>query len=171
MNRAPVLTLWTAIVAERLGYKHAEALTLAKGLAGLNAQSKGQRLGIYTPREPSPEEKKKRKEGEEFQLLILGRPVPAIETEEGIRATSKGRAISPESVESYLKRKFGDELPEVEAAMKELAQAFKPQELAAKAYALYEDFRPEIPAGTRGWGAQGELDLDFIRSLAKGKSR
>jgi hypothetical protein len=46
INRAPVLTLWASVVAERLGYEHAEALTLAKELAGLNAQSKGQRLGI-----------------------------------------------------------------------------------------------------------------------------
>jgi hypothetical protein len=27
INRAPVLTLWGVIVAERLGYKHDEALT------------------------------------------------------------------------------------------------------------------------------------------------
>ena len=51
--------------------------------------------------------------------------------------------------------------------MQALARAYKPTELAARAYALYEEFRPEIPAGTRGWGAQGMLDLDHIRSLAK----
>lgn len=28
INRAPVLTLWAAVVAERLGYEHATALTL-----------------------------------------------------------------------------------------------------------------------------------------------
>jgi hypothetical protein len=32
---------------------------------------------------------------------------------------------------------------------------------------LYEKFRPEIPEGKKGWGARGELDLDYIRSLAK----
>jgi hypothetical protein len=51
INRAPVLTLWGVIVAERLGYTHDEALTFGKALAGLTAQSKGQRLGIYTPAE------------------------------------------------------------------------------------------------------------------------
>ena len=50
INRAPVLTLWAAVVAQRLGYSEAEALTLGKALAGLNAQSKGRRLGIYAPR-------------------------------------------------------------------------------------------------------------------------
>jgi hypothetical protein len=43
INRAPVLTLWAAVVAERMGYNKGEALTLAKAVAGLNAQSKGRR--------------------------------------------------------------------------------------------------------------------------------
>jgi hypothetical protein len=30
INRAPVLTLWAAIVAERLGFTHDEALTLGR---------------------------------------------------------------------------------------------------------------------------------------------
>ncbi len=47
INRAPVLTLWAAIVAERLGYDRKELLTFGKAVAGLNAQSKGRRLGIY----------------------------------------------------------------------------------------------------------------------------
>jgi len=47
INRAPVLTLWAAVVAERLGYDKNEALTFGKAVAGLNAQSKGRRLGIY----------------------------------------------------------------------------------------------------------------------------
>jgi hypothetical protein len=49
INRAPVLTLWAATVAERLGFDQDEALSLGKAVAGLNAQSKGQRLGIYKP--------------------------------------------------------------------------------------------------------------------------
>jgi hypothetical protein len=65
-NRAPVLTLWAAVVAEELGYDHDSALTMGKCVAG-----------------------------------------------------------------------------------------------------LYEHFRPRIPKGTKGWGAKGDLDLDFIRSLGK----
>ncbi len=47
VNRAPVLTLWAAVVAERLGHDRAAALTLGKAVAGLNAQSKGRRLGLF----------------------------------------------------------------------------------------------------------------------------
>ena len=71
INRAPVLTLWASVVAERLGFKHNEALLLGKALAGLNTQSKGQRLGIF---KPTPKELKKVREherGEEFRPLAL----------------------------------------------------------------------------------------------------
>jgi len=43
VNRAPVLTLWAAIVAEVLGFEHDEALTVGRAVAGLNAYSKGVR--------------------------------------------------------------------------------------------------------------------------------
>ena len=36
INRAPVLTLWATIVAERLGYDKKEALTFGERVAGLN---------------------------------------------------------------------------------------------------------------------------------------
>ena len=35
INRAPVLTLWAAIVAERLGFNHDEALSLGKAMTKL----------------------------------------------------------------------------------------------------------------------------------------
>ena len=50
-NRAPVLTLWAAVVAERLGFNENEALSLGKALAGLNAQAKGRRFGIFRTHE------------------------------------------------------------------------------------------------------------------------
>jgi hypothetical protein len=53
INRAPVLALWAAILADRLGFTHDEALTLGRAVAGLNAYSKGRALGIFkaTPEE------------------------------------------------------------------------------------------------------------------------
>jgi hypothetical protein len=82
INRAPVLTLWASVVAERLGFKHDEALSLGKALAGLNAQSKGQRLGIF---KPTPKELKKVREherGEEFRVELLGRAMPVVNTDQ-----------------------------------------------------------------------------------------
>ena len=171
INRAPVLTLWGMIVAERLGYNHDEALTLGKAVAGLNAQSKGQRLGIYTKAEEQLDAKvsqktKDRQAGEVVMVEVVGRSVPAKYTKNGLRATIKDEEIDPQSVERYLEKKFGADLDEVRAALEALAKAYPPQVLERRAYSLYQQFRPEIPDGTRGWGAAGELNLESIRKLA-----
>src|SRR5512147_3093203 len=60
INRAPVLTLWAAVVAERLGFDWQEALTLGRAVAGLNAYAKGVRLGLFTPSPPEVREKRKK---------------------------------------------------------------------------------------------------------------
>ena len=169
INRAPVLTLWAAVVAERMGYKKDEALTFGKAVAGLNAQSKGRRLGIYEEKRDEDKEKEEKKEKPvklEF-IELLGRGVPAVKTPQGLRAAIKGEEIDPQSVEKYLKQKFGDDLDDAIAAMEKLAKAYKPKQLESEAYGLYEKFRPKIPEGTKGWGAKGDLDLDTIRSLAE----
>jgi hypothetical protein len=168
INRAPVLTLWATVVAERLGYNEKTALTLGKAVAGLNAQSKGRKLGIYEEKSEEEKEKesKKQKHVKPEFIEILGRDVPTIETPNGLRAADKGKPIYAESVQTYLKQRFGEDYEEARSAMEKLAKAYTPKQLKSKAYDLYEKFRPEIPEGTKGWGAKGELDLDYIRSLA-----
>lgn len=167
VNRAPVLTLWASVVAERLGFNREASLSLGKVLAGLNAQSKGRRLGIYKPPErPETAPPKRARPGEMFWVELLGRPLPALKTDRGIRAVEGSRPVEPAGVERYLEGKFGEALPSVRQAMEELSRAWEPQELAVRAFSLYERFRPQIPEGVRGWGAKGELDLDRIRELA-----
>ena len=94
INRAPVMTLWAAVVAERLGYDPQAALTLGKSVAGLNAQSKGQRLGIYEASEGKEAETKPQKErapGEQTTVSLLGRSVPAVYSKDGLRAVSQDK--------------------------------------------------------------------------------
>ena len=170
INRAPVLTLWAAVVAERLGFDHDEALTLGKAVAGLTAQSKGQRLGIFTP---SPEavrrqRAEKAKKAGVFPVALLGRSVPVLHTDEGLRAVGKDqKPVTPESVEKYLKSKYGEALPAVRAAMVQLAKSRSAEELAVEAFGLYERFRPSVPAGESGWGAKGSLSLSKLAALAE----
>ena len=170
INRAPVLTLWSAVVAERLGFNADEALTLGKAVAGLTAQSKGQRLGIFTP---SPEEVRKKraqkaKQAGVFRLELLGRAVPVLHTDDGLRAVGKDqKPVTPQSVEKYLASKFGDALADVRSAMTDLARSRRPAALAEEAFRLYEAFRPGVPAGESGWGAQGALSIRKVRALAE----
>jgi hypothetical protein len=169
INRAPVLTLWAAVVAERLGFDRDEALTLGKSVAGLTAQSKGQRLGIFTP---SPEavrrqRAEKAKAAGVFHVALLGRAVPVLHTDEGLRAVGKDqKPVDSVSVQKYLVSKFGDALPAVRRAMETLAKSRKPEALAAEGFRLYEAFRPGVPSGESGWGAKGTLSLAKITQLA-----
>ena len=169
INRAPVLTLWAAVVAECLGFRHDEALTLGRAVAGLNAFSKGVSLGLFQPSAKTVDEhRKKARHGETLSIELIHRAVPVMHTPEGLRALSKDRPVTPESVERYLQNKFGDAMDDAKAAMTQLARSRRPGELAAQGYELYEEFRPAIPAGVRGWGAKGDLDLRVVRKLAEG---
>jgi len=77
VNRAPVLTLWTAVVAERLGFDRPAALSLGKAMAGLTAQTKARRLGIYGPPKTGEGERPKKVGlGEEFWVELCGRSIP-----------------------------------------------------------------------------------------------
>jgi len=165
INRAPVLTLWAAVVAERLGHTEAEALTLGKALAGLNAQSKGRRLGIYAPR-PKPEgTAAARSPAAKGSVELMGRSIPVVRTPRGLRAADKGEALDPDSVRRYLESKFGEALPEVRQALTDLARSYPREDLANRAFTLYETFRPAVPKGEKGWGVAGELDLALLSRL------
>src|SRR3972149_11319055 len=94
INRSPVMTLWAAVVAERLGYDEDASLSLGKAVAGLNAQSKGRSLGIYAAKEGSSKEAERgRAESETSPVLLLGRPVPTVRSKHGLRASIKGEEV------------------------------------------------------------------------------
>jgi hypothetical protein len=61
--------------------------------------------------------------GAEFQVELCGRAVPARNTEDEVRATQRGKAIDPGSVQRYLEGKFGDDLDAVRSAMEKLTKA------------------------------------------------
>jgi hypothetical protein len=96
VNRAPVLTLWAAAVAEVLGFEHDEALTLGRAVAGLNAYSKGLSLG---PFQPTPKEVKEQREmmpkEETVTIDLLHRAVPAKHTDEGYAPSAEKAPFIP----------------------------------------------------------------------------
>ncbi len=167
VNRAPVLTLWAAVVAQRLGFAWDEALTLGRAVAGLNAYSKGKALGLFHPK---PAEVRKRRKapgrGKPLTVHLLSRAVTVRRTPEGLRALAKGKPVSPEGVEAYVEAKFGADYSATRKAMQALARSLPREALASRAYRLYESFRPAVPGGRRGWGKAGVLSLSRIRRLA-----
>lgn len=166
VNRAPVLALWAAVVAERLGQPWPAALSMGKVLAGLNAQSKGRRLGVFGPPHAAEEEAgRQHGRGEDHWVELCGRAIPCRHTPEGVRGVVGEDPVDPAAVEKYLQGKLGEAYPVVLAAFRELAAAYEPAELAEAAYGLYERFRPQIDPGVRGWGQKGTLDLALVRGL------
>src|SRR3954451_11809079 len=95
VNRAPVLTLWAAVVAERLGFDRDEGLSLGRAVAGLNAQSKGRRVGVVQPHEEKPKKARTKGHDERFFVEVCGRDVPAVNTPGGVRAVAGGRPVDP----------------------------------------------------------------------------
>jgi len=166
INRAPVLTLWAAVIAARGGHDEDTALSLGQALAGLNAQSKGRRLGIYEGSQEASESKKK-PAAAPASITLLGRAIPVVKSAGGLRAAPGGEMVRPEAVRVYLEKKFGEHLTDARSAMEELAKSMTPAQLEVRGFSLYEKFRPQVPEGKKGWGAKGDLDLGLIRRLAK----
>ena len=113
VNRAPVLTLWAAGVAELLGFEHDEALTLRRAVAGLNAYSKRVSLVLFPPTPRRSEKSAERC----AKMNRRHRTVPAKQTDEGLRALSGESPIRPESVQKYLEGKFGEAFEDVTDAI------------------------------------------------------
>ncbi len=165
INRAPVLTLWSFVVAERLGHSRETALTLAKAIAGMSAYAKAKSLGLAEDRDTETAARTHARKAETKALAFMGRRIPVEASPSGPLALADGKPIQPKSVEKYLAAKFGSHLDEVREAMQALARSRTPSVLAHEAFHLYEQFRPSIPAGAAGWGKAGELDLAKITNL------
>lgn len=165
VNRAPVLTLWAAIVAERLGDGPNASLTFGRYVAGSSARLKARRLGISDEKQGAEERSARAAEPKPRLEVVrlLGREVPVLPADDGTpRADDNGKPASAKSVQAYITRAFGDRLPEARLAMESLASSLPPEELNRVGFKLYERFRPEVPEGVKGWGARGELNLGRI---------
>lgn len=167
VNRAPVLTLWAAVVAERLGHPPDTAFSLASYVAGTAARAKARRLGI------SEEHGQEHRDGAapsrpRETTRLLGRDVPLTHDKDGVvlADAGDGKPAGATPPQAYVAKAFGSRLDEVRAAMDALAIRFEPDELNRLGFHLYEQFRPEVPADVRGWGAKGTLHLRKIRDAA-----
>ncbi|RAI57371.1 hypothetical protein [Roseicella frigidaeris] len=170
VNRAPVLTLWAAVVAERLGHPPDTALSLASAVAGTAARAKARRLGIAEERDQAKDAQAAARSlstaKPQDTTELLGRRIRLTHDEDGVvLAEGEGKPAPAAPVRAYVTRAFGSHLPAVRQAMQELAGRYAPEELNRIGFRLYERFRPEVPPDMRGWGAKGALDLGLIRGM------
>jgi hypothetical protein len=165
VNPAPVLTLWAAVVAERLGHPPDTALSLASAAAGTAARAKARQLGLVEEAGPSQSEGRPGRR----TVRLLGKEVPLTRDVEGrLRADAgHGQPAPAAPVEAYLSQAFGPRLPEVKAALESLAACHAPEDLNRIGFGLYQRFRPEVPSGAGGWAAKGALHLEAVRQAGE----
>ncbi|KAL1694511.1 hypothetical protein GGG16DRAFT_47064 [Schizophyllum commune] len=169
VNRAPLMTAWASVVAERLGFAREEALSIASAFTEMNAITKGVSLGIYS----KGKEKGLDADGSQPYVDLMGRRVALFRTQGDERrgqpdqwralSPKEGKPIAPSAAFAYISRALRHTAPFVVGALRLLAASYEAGELNAKGYGLYADFRPEV----EGWGQRSEVSCDRILSLRK----
>ncbi|KAJ7498834.1 hypothetical protein FB451DRAFT_1358267 [Mycena latifolia] len=159
VNRAPLMTAWCTLVAERLGFQREEALSIASVFTELNAISKGVSMGIY--KQGTERAMEASKGGSQPYVELMGRrPLFQTQTSQW-RALSNGTAVQPSTAFSYISRALRQTTPHIIGALRLLVESFTPQEINAKAWGLYAEFRPEV----KGWGERAEVKCETILDL------
>ena len=168
INRAPVLTLWAAVVAEKtFSVSFTEALSLGSAVASVTARGKGMSIGIFRKEDDSESRAVVVECDREYDLL--GTEIRARSTPSGIRAVGEnGEESDPYRTWRLLNRRFGNYLGLVCREFRSAAQAAG-DSLPETAYQFYQHIRPDIPEGTKGWGAHGHLDMKKVSSFYKEK--
>ena len=98
-------------------------------------------------------------------MRLLGKDVPVVKGTDGVALAigRDGKQAPAAPVRNYLERAFGNRLGDVRKTLQKLAAGLPPDELNRVGFRLYDQFRPEVPEGVKGWGAKGELDLYRVR--------
>ena len=164
VNRAPVLTLWATVVAERLGHPADTALTLGRAVAGAAARVKARNIGREErPIDRDAETVRLRPDPVTAPAVLLGKEIRLLPNADGeLRAADGEQPADPAAVMRYITKAFGARLEEVRGAMRQLAGRYDPAELNRIGFRLYETFRPDVPPGAEGWAAKAVLEVDKI---------
>ncbi|KAJ8086717.1 hypothetical protein PM082_005540 [Marasmius tenuissimus] len=138
INRAPLMTLWATMVAERMGFKREEALTIEKGLDATSG-------------------------GTQPYVDFIGRS-PLYQTQdEEWRALLHSTPAKPSAAFGYISRSFRQTTPHVAGSLRLLADSYSPNEINGKAWSLYVKFRPDV----NEWGKRSKVECSDILNLRK----
>lgn len=173
INRSPVLQLWSACVSQALypDLPWPTHLAVGSAISTLCAISKGRSIGTIEPAADTDDQKAKKdakkraaEEGADDEVQVM-RFRLLLKDGAAIVSGSPKRAN-----EALLKSKFGgdEQYENVKGVMAQaIASWSDTRALDAKAFGMYEDFRPNVSAGQGGWGKKGELSLEHVREVVE----
>lgn len=75
----------------------------------------------------------------------------------------KAQSTNEETLEKKYGGRYGDVKGMFEGVLKEWKG--REEELSKAAFGMYEDFRPNVAKGQKGWGRKGELSLENVRKV------
>jgi hypothetical protein len=168
INRAPVLQLWGSIVAKLVhpDLPWAACLSIGNAISSLCAVSKGRSIGLIKPADDTKKDRKKRQRQFDNTRIVkvMGFSLPIMG--DAVILGGKPRPLKEES----LKHKFGgQQYDAVKTAFEDSIQSWKghEDELNTKAFHMYEQFRPTVASGQKGWGRKGELSTSEIAKAVR----
>jgi hypothetical protein len=122
--------------------------------------SKGKAIGMMESKDKDTVKKKRAVDEKEFDSIDVMRFHLRVKDGKAY-VGDKPQATG----EDRLKSKFGGHYDEVISVFAAALKHWKGKEdeLGQRGFGMYEDFRPSVKAGTKGWGRKGELDLDTVK--------
>ncbi|GIZ49293.1 hypothetical protein CKM354_001232500 [Cercospora kikuchii] len=172
INRAPVLELWGACITQTLHPSLAwpTCLSVGSAISTLAAISKGRSVGkIDKPDSSEQAAKQQKREKDQAELEEVDVMSFHLKLKDGLAVVGDQ---PKKAKEDTLKKKYGgdENYDKVRKAMLEALKGWKgkEEELSKRGFHMYEDFRPSVAPGQKGWGRKGELNLKRIRDTVGG---
>lgn len=162
-----MLELWASCVADLLhpDLRWDTCLSVAGGISTITAIAKGRAIGRVDKPDPG-EQQEKREERQQAQsqleeVEVMGFPLK-------IKNGSAMVGDKPKKGnEAALKSKYGQEQYEkTKSTFQDALEKWRGREdeLDSGAFHMYEDFRPNVVPGQKGWGRKGQLSFENIRT-------
>jgi hypothetical protein len=172
INRAPVLDLWSSCVTHFLypELPWVTCLSVGGAISTITAIAKGRSIGRVEKPEPSEAAERRMQQREKAQKEHLDE----IEVMHFNLRLRDGKAFVGDKLssgnEATPRKKFGDEpYAKTKSVLEDALRSWKGKEedLDRQAFKMYEKFRPSIPAGAKGWGRKGQLNLQNVKDAIK----
>lgn len=144
---------------------------MGSAISTLCAISKGRSIGTIEESDKSPAEKEEKAAqrraadaGADREVQVMGFNLHVKNGDVLVQGKPKRGNEAP------LKAKFGEEnFDRTKKAMEDALATWKgnDDDLNAKAFHMYEEFRPSVQSGQGGWGKKGALELDRVKEVVE----